>query len=109
MRVSEPAPLLAGASRETWSLRAGGRDLVARADLEGAPRTGAMRREAQLMRVANAAGVPVPEVVAADDDLLVMAFVAGETTPRRILHDDDLSDARERLTRDCAKIGRASC
>jgi aminoglycoside phosphotransferase (APT) family kinase protein len=64
--------------------------------------------EAQLLRAAMAAGVPVAEVVAADDDgeplgapYLVMRRIEGETIARRILRSDDLTDARRGLTAEC--------
>src|SRR6185312_6730033 len=71
--------MVGGASRETWSLQLDGRPLVLRRDPPGAPRAGAMQREADLLRAAHAAGVPVPEVVAAGDDFMVMQRLFGET------------------------------
>src|SRR5439155_25659020 len=87
--------MLGGASRETWAFDAGGRALVLRRDPPGALRGGAMRREAALLLAARAAGVPVPDVVAASDDpadlgapYLVMSRIDGETIARRILRDE---------------------
>jgi aminoglycoside phosphotransferase (APT) family kinase protein len=62
-----------------------------------------MRREAALLTAAHAAGVPVPEVVAAADDVVVMTRLAGETLARRILRDDTDAPARRRLTGQCAQ------
>jgi aminoglycoside phosphotransferase (APT) family kinase protein len=96
--------LLGGASRETWAFTLDDRPLVLRRDPPGAPRGGAMEREAALLRAAAAAGVPVPEVVAADDDpthlgapWLAMSRLDGETLARRILRDDRYVEARSRL------------
>ena len=89
--------LLGGASRETWSFALDGRRLVLRGDPDGAPRHGAMRREAELLRAAAAAGVPVPAIVDADDSSVVMEWLAGETLARRILRDDEFAPARSRL------------
>jgi len=95
--------MVGGASRQTWSFRHGGRDLVARCDPPGAPRGGVMAREAALLRAAGAAGVPVPDVIQAADDLMVMTRLSGETIARRILRDDAFASARERLTRQCGE------
>jgi aminoglycoside phosphotransferase (APT) family kinase protein len=96
--------LLGGASRETWAFTLDGRPLVLRRDPPGAPRGGVMEREAVLLRAAAAAGVPVPDVLAASDDpaglgapWLVMARLDGETIARRILRDEQYAGARSRL------------
>ena len=96
-RVSDLRRLLGGASRETWAFELDGRPLVLRRDPAGAPRGGAMRREAALLRAASTAGVPVPEVVDADDTSVVMSWLDGETIARRILRDDIYAVARSRL------------
>src|SRR3954454_6445913 len=62
-----------------------------------------MALEASLLRAAEAAGVPVPDVVAAADDLIVVRRLSGETLARRILRDDTYAKARERLTEQCAE------
>ena len=100
--VNDLARMLGGASRETWSATVDGRPVVVRRDPPGAPRAGAMRREAVLLQLAAKAGVPVPEVFAVDDDLIVMARLFGETIARRILRDDAYVDARSRLVGQCA-------
>jgi aminoglycoside phosphotransferase (APT) family kinase protein len=56
-----------------------------------------MRREAELLRAASHAGVPVPEVVDADDTSIVMSWLDGETIARRILRDEAYAVARSRL------------
>jgi aminoglycoside phosphotransferase (APT) family kinase protein len=89
--------MLGGASRETWAFELDGRPLVLRRDPAGAPRGGAMRREAELLVAAEAAGVPVPAIVDADDTSIVMARLDGETIARRILRDDVYATARSRL------------
>ena len=89
--------MLGGASRETWALELNGRPLVLRRDPAGAPRGGAMRREAELLVAAADAGVPVPTIVDADDTSMVMTRLHGETIARRILRDDAYATARPRL------------
>jgi aminoglycoside phosphotransferase (APT) family kinase protein len=100
--VSDVERMVGGASRETWSLQLDSRPLVLRRDPPGAPRAGAMQREAELLRAAHACGVPVPEVVAAGDDFIVMQRLFGETIARRILRDDSYDAARATLTAQCA-------
>ena len=101
--VGDLTRMLGGASRETWSFTVDGKPLVLRRDPPGAPRAGAMRREAALLRAAAAAGVPVPEVVDADDASIVMQHLDGETIARRILRDDEFATARDRLVGQCAQ------
>jgi aminoglycoside phosphotransferase (APT) family kinase protein len=100
--VTDLTRLLGGASRETWSFTVDGRRLVLRRDPPGAPRAGAMRREASLLRAVAAAGVPVPEVVADADDFLVMQWLDGETIARRILRDERYAVARPGLVEQAA-------
>jgi aminoglycoside phosphotransferase (APT) family kinase protein len=93
--------LSGGASRETWSFRAGGRELILRRDPPGrpSPRNG-MHLEAEVMRACTMAGLRVAEVVVDDDGStlgtagLVMARVEGESLPKRILSDDRFASAR---------------
>lgn len=108
--------LSGGASRETW-----GFDLFDALDGSSEPlilqriragvRGGApsMEHEAELLRAAAEAGVPVAPVVAASDDVaiagtpfLVMGRVEGETIARRLLRDDEFDVARSRLVGQCA-------
>ncbi|MFB4291279.1 phosphotransferase family protein [Nonomuraea sp. ATR24] len=114
-RVVARARLSGGASRETWSVdvadAAGRRHaLVLRLASGPGPEgglggelEGGLRGEAELMRQAGRAGVPVPGVVAATDAYLVMTRVEGETIPRRILRDDLYRDARSRLAAQCGQ------
>jgi aminoglycoside phosphotransferase (APT) family kinase protein len=107
--------LTGGASRQTWSFDAvvddgSVRGLILRRDPPGAPKA-SMGLEAQLLRAAAAAGVPVPEVITASDDptilgssFLVMERVDGETIPRKLLRDDQFAAAREVLVE---QAGRA--
>jgi aminoglycoside phosphotransferase (APT) family kinase protein len=85
--------LSGGASRETWALTSGGRELVLRS---GAGTGGvALAVEAEAMTAAARTGVPVPEVVGTGHldgrPYLLMARVDGETIPRRILRDPALA------------------
>ncbi len=96
--------LSGGASRETWSFEAGGRELILRRDPPGRPSPpGGMAHEAAAMRACTRAGLPVPEVLADDDGTvlgtagLVMTRVEGEALARRILRDDAYASARPRL------------
>jgi aminoglycoside phosphotransferase (APT) family kinase protein len=97
--------LSGGASRETWSFTAGGRDLILRRDPPGRPGPpGSMGHEADAMRACGRAGLAVPDVVAADPDGavlgtagLVMGRVDGEALARRILRDDAYAGARPGL------------
>jgi len=95
--------LLGGASRETWAFELDGRPLVLRRDPSGASRRGQMDREGELLRIARAAGVRVPQVFAAGPGWLVMEFVKGETLARRILRDDVYAVARSQLVGNCAQ------
>jgi aminoglycoside phosphotransferase (APT) family kinase protein len=85
--------LSGGASRDTWAVTAGGRELVLRS---GAGTGGvALAVEAEAMTAAARTGVPVPEVVGTGHldgrPYLLMARVDGETIPRRILRDPALA------------------
>jgi aminoglycoside phosphotransferase (APT) family kinase protein len=102
--VEDLQRLSGGASRETWSFRAGGRELILRRDPPGRPGlAGSMQVEAASMRACGKAGLRVPEVVADDDGGvlgtagLVMERVPGETLARRILRDDAFVEARRHL------------
>ncbi len=107
--------LTGGASRETWSFDAVGGDgtrhqLVLRRDPPARPGPrGAMQREAQVIRLADDAGVPVPEVLVDHGDSsawgaagLVMERVEGEALGKRILRAEALAGARELLVGQCA-------
>lgn len=114
-RVSNVHRLAGGASRTTISfeLRTGGgppRSLVLQRDRGAVPdRTDRAEVEAELLRAARRAGVPVPGVVAAGsaDGLppgwLVVERVRGESIPRRILRDPEWADARTLLAAACGR------
>jgi aminoglycoside phosphotransferase (APT) family kinase protein len=104
VEITELRRLTGGASRETWSFRANGVELILRRDppgRRGAP--GAMRREADAMRACQRAGLRVPEVIADDDGTrlgtagLIMRRVPGETIARRILRGEEYAPARRVL------------
>lgn len=109
--------LSAGANRETWSFDAvtAGPDevtheLILQRDRAGVERlVGGCAREAEILRLAAANGVPVAEVVASgmppgplERSWTVNRRIAGETIGRRILRDDEWSLARSRFVTDCA-------
>ena len=113
--------LSAGASQETYRLvvESGGveRKLALRRLAGGvwnegvaeAARAG-VRTEAELFRLARAAGVPEPEVLAVlerDDGLgegFVMEWLEGETLGARIVRSESLAKVRPRLARQCGEI-----
>jgi aminoglycoside phosphotransferase (APT) family kinase protein len=102
--------LSGGASRATWSFTADGRPLILRMDPPGAA-SGGLAREADLLRGATAAGVPVPDVIANGDGTdgigapyIVMNHVEGETIARRILREDEFANARPLMARQCGEI-----
>lgn len=111
--------LSGGASQETWSFDgvspAGTQGLILRRAPGGrvVPRSSTavpLATEAKIIRLAAAAGVPVPPVpyVLEDRDNLgpgyVMGRVEGETIARKILRDAEFADARPRLARQCGRI-----
>ncbi|MET8054210.1 phosphotransferase family protein [Streptosporangium sp. NPDC005286] len=114
--VTSRIRLPGGASRETWALDVivpdGVRhELILRLDSPGTvPDTGigsagiGLAGETRLMRAAEAAGVPVPRVLAAGESYILMSRVDGETIPRRILRDDAFMDARPLLAAQCGEI-----
>ncbi len=118
--VEDLVRLSGGASRDTWSfdaVEASGarhplilqrtRSLVVEAWVETAT-------EARLIKAAQAAGVPVPDLItwSADPSLLGLPFlilerVDGETIPQRILRSDLFGHARDVLAYDYgAALGR---
>lgn len=66
--------------------------------------------EAALMRLAGAAGVPEPEVIAVLDgseglgDGFLMEWLSGETLGARIVRDEAFADVRGRLAYQCGEI-----
>ena len=104
VEITDLQRLSGGASRETWSFRAGGRPLILRRDPPGRPGLpGSMKLEADAMRACHQRGLRVPEIVLDDDGAhlgtagLVMSAVPGETLARRILRDDEFARARDVL------------
>ncbi len=100
--------LSGGASRETWRFEANNHPMILQRQRAGDVRD--MGIEVEVLRAAHAAGVPVPEVVAASTGLsdlgaayTVLSHVEGETIARKILRDEMFADARETLTIDCAR------
>ncbi|HET9690199.1 MAG TPA: phosphotransferase family protein [Acidimicrobiales bacterium] len=115
--VGQVTRLSAGASRRTLLVHAvvDGTPVtdVVQVD-QGAPPGGGdgragMATQAELLRRAAAAGVPVPPVLAVDTTgvlggpAVVMAAVEGETIARRILRDDAYAAARAGFSRDCGR------
>jgi len=113
VRVAGLARLAGGASRELWSLdveipgAAPASDaprrlaLVLRRDPPGRAGESDRTLEAELLRRAGAAGVPVPRVywACADPEVLdtpffLMERLAGETLPRRLLREERFTGAR---------------
>lgn len=105
--VSGLSLIPAGASRQTWALRAATahrtRELILRLDLPGARPDSSLIREAELMRRAGGAGVPSPGILAARTghpvigDFVIMDRVDGESIPRKLLRDDRFAAARQHL------------
>jgi aminoglycoside phosphotransferase (APT) family kinase protein len=111
VHIDELQRLSGGASRETWSFSADGRELILRRDPPGRPGIGgSMRTEADAMRACGRAGLLVPDVLVDDDGTLlgtaglVMSRVPGETLARRILRDDEFAHAREVLVADLGQF-----
>jgi aminoglycoside phosphotransferase (APT) family kinase protein len=110
--------LSAGASRETYRLRArisGVERLLAlrRAPLDGRSALGrgpTLDVEAKLFAAARAAGVPGPEVfmlLEPSDDLeagIIMEWVNGETLGAKIARAPEFEGARKTLARQCGEI-----
>lgn len=105
--VEDLRRLSAGASRETWAFDAVDghvrRPLVLQRRPVGASGRLGIGAQAELMRAARAAAVPVPEVVYADSELAVIERVDGETIPRKILRDETYASARSMLASQCGQ------
>ena len=110
-----PRRLSGGASQETWAFDlVDGRRLILRKRPDGlardAERTAGLQTEASLIRLAQAAGAPVPAVVhvcTTHDGLgeaYVMARVEGETLGRRIVRDEAFAGVRPGLARRCGEV-----
>jgi aminoglycoside phosphotransferase (APT) family kinase protein len=123
--VRELRRLSGGASRETWAFEADGRPLILQRARPGGVTSAAMTAEVELLRAAQAAGVPVPAVVLSGGDLdsdsdrdldssdgdaarlgrswMVLERIEGETIPRRILREAEYASARPLLTTQCGR------
>ena len=102
-RVTDVKRLSGGASRETWSADAV-RDgeltpLIVRHD----PRPDRTVPEADVLRAAHDAGVPVPAVLGDDGEYLALERIEGETIARKILRDDEFAKARPLLAGQCGE------
>jgi aminoglycoside phosphotransferase (APT) family kinase protein len=107
--VVDLARLSGGASRDTFRFVADGRPLILQRQRGGDTRN--MGIEADVLRAASAAGVPVPHLVANSADrsalgaaFMVLTAVEGETIARKILRDEQFSTARTLLP---AQLGSA--
>ena len=105
--ADEVIRLSGGASRETWRASVDGQAVILQRQ-RVADRAG-FDREVSVLRAADAAGVPVPRLVASGIDdgghgYVITEAITGETIARRILRDDALAHAREVLT---GQIGAA--
>ncbi len=111
--------LSGGASQETWSFDALTGDQILPLVLRRAPGGALVQRsvtavslatEARVIRLAEAARVPVPPVpyVLQDSDELgpgyIMGRIEGETIARKILRDPEYAAARPKLARQCGEI-----
>lgn len=99
--------LSGGASRETWRFTADGIDRVVQRQRPGDVRE--MLHEADVVRAAGAAGVPVPELLHAERSedgsvFMILEAIDGETIARKIQRDQIYADARQRLP---AQLGTA--
>lgn len=107
-RIEDLRVLTGGASRATWAFTADGRQLILRTGPPDEVHAG-MELEAAALRRAEAAGAPVPGILAASNAVeplgnpyLVCEFVAGETIVRKIARTlDDTS--RAALLTQCAQ------
>ena len=108
--------LSGGASQETWAFEAAGvsgdprlvlRRAPADRQLEGAV---GMEGEAELIRMAGEAGVPVPPVryvMKPQDGVgrgFILGFVEGETLGRKIVRDAAFAEARKTLAFTCGEV-----
>jgi aminoglycoside phosphotransferase (APT) family kinase protein len=103
--------LSAGASRETWTIDAGGQGLILRRDPPETPNAAGMAREAGCFRAAARAGIPVPALIAHGDGndgvgspYLLMERLDGETLPHRLLRDERWATVRPILVQQFGEI-----
>ena len=100
-----------GNSRETWILEfAGERKLVFRCDPDHWIRPNEMRHEIDGLRLAQRAGVPVPQLLISSDEIdigrpfVMTEFVRGTSIARRILRDPRFATARRVFATQCGEI-----
>lgn len=103
--------LSGGASQESWRFEIDGRHYVLRRAPSGLARDRStalgLSVEAQILRVADEHGLPVPEVVHICDpaeglgEAYIMAFIEGETIARKILRDSVFDAVRPDLAAQC--------
>jgi aminoglycoside phosphotransferase (APT) family kinase protein len=106
--------LTAGATQEIWRFELDdGTPLILRRAPGGtrvSATTTGLEAEAELLRLAGAAGVPAPvvrHVLEPDDGLghgFIMSFVEGETLGGRIVRDEKFAETRTTLARQCGEI-----
>ncbi|MGI9622408.1 MAG: phosphotransferase family protein [Acidimicrobiales bacterium] len=113
-RIADLQRLSGGANRETWQFDAigeGRHELILQRDRDGVLRhQGGCALEAEVLRRAAAAGVPVAEVVLSADlpnrigaSFTINRRIQGETIARRLLRDDEWADARDGFVGACAR------
>lgn len=95
--VTALSRLSGGASRETWRFEADGEPLILQRQRAGDVRD--MSVEANVLRAASEAGVPVARLLASgrfDNGAryIIQSWVDGETIARKILRDDSFATAR---------------
>jgi len=110
--------LSGGASQETWSFDATGEGKTVPLILRRSPggdratseTAAGLETEAQLIKLAEGLGVPIPPVrlvLTPEDGVgrgFVMDRIEGETIARKILRDDEFADARPKMARQCGEI-----
>jgi len=113
--VTDLARLSGGASMESWSFRYNDDAMVLRrlplsmSNKEENLRAVSLATQADLIEVAESAGVTVPKILGRlvpEDDLgdgFVMAKVAGETLPHKILGNPKFAEVQNKLTQECAR------
>lgn len=113
-KVVDLRRLSGGASRQTWALDlltngAARLPLVLQIERPGGRLGAGIASEANLLREAERAGVPVPRVVASGDDhgvgapWLAVERLSGETIPRKVLRDPQFDTTRARLPAQCGR------
>src|SRR5438874_4631641 len=109
--ISEPVLLPGGASKEAWSVDAGGERLLVRRAGGGVihRHTLSLQHEFEVLRAAHEAGVKVPRAVVYIEDLagreaFVMERLEGETIGRRIVREPVPEGLPRQMAKELAKI-----